>query len=666
MTDSSRQALAFFAPRHRMAEAGKLAAKLTAKSEAKSEKCRRAQENKEESKEGSNKEGSNAAWLVSCQPLSRTAINEAFARGHTIVGWCPPAILIRAIAWGDKQRDSPVLCFPPVAGGQSVLLALSGWHHGGRGVARALQQAWQQVWQQLRHDDNLLVVGGSATEGLLGFSLEDLPQGWTMLGDADSVLKALLSLLEDSDSRDSSDAPKATCEIIGEACGGFPPQTFFDLASKGSKQGEKSEMVKVAVGFRKNEVQDEATDLRLVPRCVTLGVGCVRGASSADIAELVEACLAEANIEVAAVAGIASVSLKRDERGLLQFASCRDLPLRFFTAERLSSVAEQHGLAREEVVARATGTPSVAEAAALALACVSDKADMGERLLLTKRKSAKVTCALALAPCVLVESNLLGEKNGLLTLVGLGPGAACERTSAAARALREAECVVGYGGYIDLLEQGETRAELYRSAIGEEEARCRLALDLARASKRTVLLGSGDAGIYGLATLVWQILAEEEKSNAPVEVRQVSGVSAMHALAARLGAPLGDDFCAVSMSDVMTSETTILQRIKAAAEGDFVTALYNPQSRTRRTLLPRALRLLRAHRPPDTPIACGRLVGRKGESVRVARLHDFEEAIVDMHSVVIVGNSKTKCYASPYGMRLYTERGYTLEGGKVR
>ena len=646
MMDSSRQALAFFAPRHRMAEAEKLA------------ECCRAQG----SKEGSNKEGSNAAWLVSCQPLSRVAINEAFVRGRSIVGWCPPAILIRAIAWGDKHRDSPVLCFPPVAGEQSVLLALSGWHHGGRGVARALQQAWRQVWRQLRHDENLLVVGGSATEGLLGFSLEDLPRGWTMLGEADSVLKALLPLLEDSA---SSDAPKAVCEIIGEACGGFPPQTFFDLASKGSKQGAKFERVKVAVGFRKNEGKDEATDLRLVPRCVTLGVGCVRGASSADIAELVESCLAEANIDVAAVAGIASVSLKRDERGLLQFAACRDLPLRFFTAEHLSSVTEQHGLAHEEAVARATGTPSVAEAAALALACVSDKADTGERLLLAKRKSAKVTCALALAPCALSDASLAGEKNGLLTLVGLGPGAVCERTSAAARALREAECVVGYGGYIDLLEQGETRAELYRSAIGEEEARCRLALDLARASKRTVLLGSGDAGIYGLASLVWQILAEEE-SNAPVEVRQASGVSAMHALAARLGAPLGDDFCAVSMSDVMTSEATIMQRIKAAAEGDFVTALYNPQSRTRRTLLPRALALLRAHRPPDTPIACGRLVGRKGESVRVARLRDFEEAIVDMHSVVLVGNSKTKCYASPYGMRLYTERGYKLEGGKVR
>ena len=163
---------------------------------------------------------------------------------------------------------------------------------------------------------------------------------------------------------------------------------------------------------------------------------------------------------------------------------------------------------------------------------------------------------------------------------------------------------------------------------------------------------------------MWQILAEESDDNIPVEVRQVSGVSAMHALAARLGAPLGDDFCAVSLSDVMTCETTILQRIKAAAEGDFVTALYNPQSRTRRALLGRALVLLREHRPPDTPVACGRNIGRKDESVSIARLQDFATEAVDMNSIVVVGNSKTKSYDSPYGTRLYTERGYKLKGAR--
>ena len=112
---------------------------------------------------------------------------------------------------------------------------------------------------------------------------------------------------------------------------------------------------------------------------------------------------------------------------------------------------------------------------AFALAVVPKEKGEGEeveRLLLAKRKSAKVTCALALASCVICESSLAGEKNGLLTLVGLGPGTAQGRTAAAARALREADCVVGYEGYVDLLEQGETRAELLRSAIGSEEERC--------------------------------------------------------------------------------------------------------------------------------------------------------------------------------------------------
>ena len=635
MTDSSCLAVAFFAPRHRLARTQELA-----------EACRA------------------RGWLVSCHPLSRAAIAEAFARGCAIVGWCPPAILIRAVPWSDKHRDSPVLCFPPMVQegqqeGQSVLLALSGWHHGGRALARDLEQVWQRHFS----DDKLLVVGGSATEGVLGFSLEDLPRGWSLLGDADKVLKALLPAVEGNLSS------KAAFEIIGEACGGFPPKQFFDLASGADGQKKKTRKLKIAVGFRKDKGKD--ADLRLVPRCVTLGIGCVRGASCAEIAELVDTCLAEADIEVDSVAGLASVSLKRDERGLLQFAEQRGLPLRFFSSEHLSSIAEHHGLAGSEAVARAIGTPSVAEAAALALAFAlavvpkeKGEGEEVERLLLAKRKSAKVTCALALASCVICESSLAGEKNGLLTLVGLGPGTAQGRTAAAARALREADCVVGYEGYVDLLEQGETRAELLRSAIGSEEERCRQSLALARAGKRTVLLGSGDAGVYGLATLVWQILAEESDDNIPVEVRQVSGVSAMHALAARLGAPLGDDFCAVSLSDVMTCETTILQRIKAAAEGDFVTALYNPQSRTRRALLGRALVLLREHRPPDTPVACGRNIGRKDESVRIAQLQDFATEAVDMNSIVVVGNSKTKSYDSPYGTRLYTERGYKLKGAK--
>ena len=635
MTDSSCLAVAFFAPRHRLARTQELA-----------EACRA------------------RGWLVSCHPLSRAAIAEAFSRGCAIVGWCPPAILIRAVPWSDKHRDSPVLCFPPMVQegqqeGQSVLLALSGWHHGGRALARDLEQVWQRHFS----DDKLLVVGGSATEGVLGFSLEDLPRGWSLLGDADKVLKALLPAVEGNLSS------KAAFEIVGEACGGFPPKQFFDLASGADGQKKKTRKLKIAVGFRKDKGKD--ADLRLVPRCVTLGVGCVRGASCAEIAELVDTCLAEADIEVDSVAGLASVSLKRDERGLLQFAEQRGLPLRFFPSEHLSSIAEHHGLAGSEAVARAIGTPSVAEAAALALAFAlavvpkeKGEGEEVERLLLAKRKSAKVTCALALASCVICESSLAGEKNGLLTLVGLGPGTAQGRTAAAARALREADCVVGYEGYVDLLEQGETRAELLRSAIGSEEERCRQALALARAGKRTVLLGSGDAGVYGLATLVWQILAEESDDNIPVEVRQVSGVSAMHALAARLGAPLGDDFCAVSLSDVMTCETTILQRIKAAAEGDFVTALYNPQSRTRRALLGRALVLLREHRPPDTPVACGRNIGRKDESVRIAQLQDFATEAVDMNSIVVVGNSKTKSYDSPYGTRLYTERGYKLKGAR--
>ena len=359
-------------------------------------------------------------WLVSCHPLARAAIAEAFVQGRAVVGWCAPAILVRAVPWTDKRRDSPVLCFPPVSDERAVLLALSGWHHGGRVVARALQRAWREgkvetdaEEKEQGEGERLFVVGGSATEETLGFSLEDPPQGWSVQGDADGVLKALAR------------EEKFPCQVVGEACGGFPPQRLFDLASKASKRVQEQKFgikKRIAVGFRR---QREGADLRLVPRCVTVGVGCVRGASMEEIAELVDACFAEADIEAASVAGIASVSLKRTERGLLQFAERRGFPLRFFSSQRLSCEVARHALSQEEVVERATGTPNVAEAAALALAVAPKKEGVeegaGARLLLGKRKSTKVTCALAVAPCALPASMLAGERNGVLTLARVTP-----------------------------------------------------------------------------------------------------------------------------------------------------------------------------------------------------------------------------------------------------
>ena len=629
------------------------------------------------------------SWIFSHQPLSKDALAQAFVRGCAIVGLCSAAILLRALPISHKHRDSPLLClansFAP-SDKKSYLVSLLGWHHGGARLARELAAALATAGEEVT------VVGGSASEERWGFALEDAPRGWLVAGAIDKTLKSLARGVDYS--------------VVGEACAGFPPRKFFANAKTvtGSKSASSKELggvIRVAIGChaRGNEgaaddgSEDGNEDIQIIPRRLSLGIGCIRGARVEDIASLVVSCLDEAGVTRSALCGVASVSLKRDECGLLQFAKTWNLPLRFFSAVHLQAMSARRGLTGADEVMRAVGTPSVAEAAALSLVSIASDG-MDGKLLLGKRKSSVATCALAMGDRAFAVSELAGEKNGYLKLVGLGPGGAMLRTAEACLALREADVVVGYAGYFSLLEQGETRAdaEFIRYPIGEEEARCRAAIAYARGGQNTLLLGSGDTGVYGLATLLWQVLAQEnaEANNErrqedskraadedsrqrvaqglpqglpqgiPIEVLHVAGVSAMHALAARVGAPLADDFCAVSLSDVMTKEEQILKRIACAASGDFVLALYNPQSQTRRKLLPRALEILREHRAPQTPIASGRLVGRKDEEVLISTLGEFQGEAVDMHTIVIVGNSQTRLYCSPYGKRLYTQRGYRI------
>ena len=640
-------------------------------------------------------------WIFSSQPLSREALAQAFVRGSAIIGLCSAAILLRSLPISHKHRDSPLLCLASssAVGGKATtvdckvvsIVSLLGWHHGGARLARLLGAALALAGEEVR------IVGGSASEERWGFALEDMPRGWLVEGDIDKTLKSL--------------ARGVGYSVVGEACAGFPPRKFFANAevSMNSKQAssnktrenktsgnkKRDSVIRVELGYRARV----DADIQIIPRRVSLGIGCIRGACADDISSLVASSLDEAGVARSALCGVASVLLKRDERGLLQFAKAWGLPLRFFSASHLQAMSALRGLTGNDEVERVVGSPSVAEAAALSLVSVSLVNVAGDgmdaELLLGKRKSSVATCALAIGDMAFAASDLAGEKNGYLKLVGLGPGGAMLRTAEAELALREADVVVGYAGYFPLLEQGETRADVkfIRHPIGEEEVRCRAAIACARRGQNTVLLGSGDTGVYGLATLLWQLLAQEKidantdantrdseekargreevggwESDAaaaqglPIEVMHVAGISAMYALAARVGAPLADDFCAISLSDVMTPEEKILKRVTSAASGDFVLALYNPQSETRRKLLPRALDILREHRALDTPIALGRLVGRKDEEVRISALGEFRCEVVDMHTILIVGNSQTRLYRSPYGNRLYTQRGYRLVG----
>ncbi|MEM1101772.1 MAG: precorrin-3B C(17)-methyltransferase, partial [Pseudomonadota bacterium] len=306
-----------------------------------------------------------------------------------------------------------------------------------------------------------------------------------------------------------------------------------------------------------------------------------------------------------------------------------------------------------DIVFAEVGTHSVAEAASL---CQSETSV----LLRPKSKTRNATCAISRAPEPLTV--LKGRLRGRLSIVGIGPGQASWRTPEVSRLVADAEELVGYGLAIDLLgplAQSKARADF---PLGGEEARCRYALERAGEGRKVALVCSGDAGIYAMGALVFELLDRTDHgvSDAArrVEVICSPGVSALQGAAARAGAPLGHDFCAISLSDLLTPREDILRRIRAAAEGDFVIAFYNPVSQRRRTLLAEARDILLAHRPPETPVMLAASLGRPEENVRYRQLAELDVEEVDMLTTVLVGSSQSRLAALGEGPRMYTPRGY--------
>ncbi|MFT5182492.1 MAG: cobalt-precorrin 5A hydrolase/precorrin-3B C17-methyltransferase, partial [Alphaproteobacteria bacterium] len=328
-------------------------------------------------------------------------------------------------------------------------------------------------------------------------------------------------------------------------------------------------------------------------------------------------------------------------------------PLRFFDATTLE--AETPRLATpSDLVFRAVGCHGVAEGAALA-AAGADGA-----LVVPKVRGPQVTCAIARASEINAAS--AGTPRGRLSIVGTGPGAADYRAPAADQALARADHIVGYGPYIELLGNAATGKHRHEFALGEEEARCRAALDLAAAGGQVVLVSSGDPGIYAMAALVFELLDHEDDAAwNRVALDVVPGVSAMQLAAARAGAPLGHDFCAISLSDLLTPWPAIEQRLRAAAEADFVVALYNPVSKRRRHQMAAACDILLAHRPADTPVIIARNLARDGETVRVVPLAELAVDDIDMLSLVIIGNTTSRAMRRGNDDWVYTPRGYATE-----
>ena len=230
--------------------------------------------------------------------------------------------------------------------------------------------------------------------------------------------------------------------------------------------------------------------------------------------------------------------------------------------------------------------------------------------------------------------------SGRVYVVGLGPGDDNHRTPAADDALQRARHLVGYGPYLARAPVRDDQV-VHASDNREELDRARLALELATAGQTVAVVSSGDAGVFAMAATLFE--AVEQQGGTACEITVVPGVTAMTAAAARIGAPLGHDFCAISLSDNLKPWETVLQRVRAAAEADFAMAFYNPVSKARPWQLGTVLELLRELRTPETPVMFATAVSRPEEEIVVTTLAEAAPEMADMRTLVIVGSSATRC-----------------------
>lgn len=237
-----------------------------------------------------------------------------------------------------------------------------------------------------------------------------------------------------------------------------------------------------------------------------------------------------------------------------------------------------------------------------------------------------------------------------LYVIGIGPGGEEQMTLRAVRALEQCDCVAGYGLYLDLIDSLIQGKERIQTGMTREVDRCTAARDAALAGHTVAVISSGDAGIYGMAGLMFEVC----ESHPEIEIEVIPGITAASSGGAVLGAPLTNDFAVVSLSNLLTPWETIEKRLHAAAAGDFCLCLYNPASKRRTDHLQKACDILLTERAPETPCGIVRNIGREGEAFTLTTLGALRDTNIDMLTTVFIGNSQTKVING----HLVTPRGY--------
>jgi cobalt-precorrin 5A hydrolase/precorrin-3B C17-methyltransferase len=552
------------------------------------------------------------------------ALREAWEACDAIVSFLAVGATVRVLAplLEHKTSDPAVVC---VDEGMRFAVAVLGGHHGANLLARRLTTVLGTEPVVTTASDRTGVAPLDSYGADLGFTVHN-PDLLAHVGAA--VLSGEPVSLEGADHWPLPALPPNVRIATGTDGGTDTPADDAD-ASAGIFITDGAEIVCMChEGWFGN---------RLVyrPPSLVVGVGSARGVTAEEVGRLIDVTLAGAGLAPESVRCLATVDLKADEEGILKAARERGWEVVTFPAGVLAGVEVPNP---SDVVRDEVGTPSVAEAAALHAARSYGRS---AELVAEKHKSAGATAAVArLAP------------RGRLSIVGLGPGARDLITPRAVEALRRSSVVVGLDQYVDqvrdLIRPG---TRIVSSGLGQEEERARTAVEEAGAGRAVALIGSGDAGVYAMASPALEFATGDGPA---IDVEGVPGITAAVAAAGLLGAPLGHDHAYISLSDLHTPWEVIERRVRAAAEGDFTVCFYNPRSRARDWQLPEALRILAGHRPPDTPVGLVRNASRPDETVTVTTLATVDPGEVDMYTVVLVGSSRSRTVAG----RFITPRGY--------
>ena len=531
----------------------------------------------------------------------------------------------------DKSRDPAVIVLDQDG---RFAISLCGGHQGGA----------DELTRLIAHQIGAtpVLTGASASLGLPGIDILGLPFGWRKGGGDWTAVSGAIARGE-------------TIQVIQEVGStlwqehlpdGHP--FYFGFPEYNESIAPKAR-VWISATKRQFSSQADIPKIQWHPRVLWVGIGCERGTSKKLIETAIEQVCQRYHLAPEAIAAIATIDLKADEPGILEYCRDRNLPLKTFPADLLRHVNVPNP---STAVAQEVGTPSVAEAAAI-LAIqqfpIPHSLIVPKQIVKLEGEPGAVTVAIALS-----EIEYTG-RTGQLLLVGTGPGNLEQMTPAAKTAVTSADAVIGYSLYLQLIQTLLRPGQIVESLpITQERQRAQRAIELAQWGLRVAVVSSGDCGIYGMAGLVLEELQAMGWDGKVPHVEVFPGITAVIAAAARVGAPLMHDFCTISLSDLLTPWEVIEKRLEAAAVGDFVTALYNPRSQTRTQQIIIAQQIFLKYRNPNTPVAIVHSAYRLEEQIFLTTLDKMLQFPIDMLAIVLIGNCSTRNHSN----WMITPRGY--------